>query len=122
MSRYSMARSFNLCTWVLTTSEHKLLEKSLRIIIYSIKIFVVSEESTEYVDFPIINLIDGDYDTTGLNAERVENIFAFRKWCVRRGVGEVDTRTRCFVRTYSQGSNYVAWKQADDPRCREPCG
>ena len=38
------------------------------------KSLVVAEESTEGVDFLIINLIDGDYDTTGLNADRVENI------------------------------------------------
>ena len=73
-------------------------------------ILVVAEESTECVDFFIINFIDGNYDTTGLHGGRVENIFAIRKWCVRRGVGEVDTRTRSFFRTYSQGSHYVAWK------------
>ena len=56
------------------------------------------------------HLNNGNYDTTGLNADRVENIFAFCKWCVRRGLGKVDTRTRYFVRTYSQGSHYVAWK------------
>ena len=50
------------------------------------KVLVVAEESTESVNFLIINLIDGDYDTTGLNADRVENIFACYKWCVRRGV------------------------------------
>ena len=94
----------------LTTSEHKLLQESLGVVLHSMKALVVAEESTEGVDFLIINLIDGDYDTTGLNADRVENILACYKWCVRRGVREVDTRTRCIVRTYSQGSNYVAWK------------
>ena len=103
---------------VLTIIEHKLLEKRLGVILHSMKILVVAEESTESVDFLIINFINENYDTTGLDADRVENIFAFRKWCVRRGVREVDTRTRSFVRTYSQGSNY----EADDPRCHEPCG
>ena len=94
----------------LTTSEHKLLQESLGVVLHSMKALVVAEESTEGVDFLTINLIDGDYDTTGLNADRVENIFAFCKWCVRRGVRGVDTRTRCIVRPYSQGTNYVAWK------------
>ena len=74
------------------------------------KTLVVAEEGTECVDFFIINFINGNYDTTGLSTDSVENIFAFRKWCVRRGVREVDTQTRCIVRTSSQGSNYVAWK------------
>ena len=78
------------------------------VVLHSMKTLVVAEESTEGVDFLIINLIDGDYDTPGLKADRVENTFAFCKWCVRRGVREVDTRTRYIVRTYSQGSNYVA--------------
>ena len=34
------------------------------------KVLVVAEEGTESVDFLIINLINGDYDTTGLNADR----------------------------------------------------
>ena len=94
----------------LTTSEHKLLKKSLGVVLHAMKSLVVDAESAEGVDFLIINLIDGDYDTTGLNADRVENILAFYKWCVRRGLREVYTRMRCIVRTYSQGSNYVAWK------------
>ena len=83
---------------------------SLDVVLHSMKILVFAEEGTESVDSLIINLIDGDYDTTGLSADRVENIFALCKWCVRRGMREVDTRTQCIVRTYSQGSNYVVWK------------
>ena len=84
------------------------------------KVLVVAEESTESVDFLIINLIDGDYDTTGFNADRVENILAFRKWCAKGCEG--GRHPDAVYRPYVQPRQQLRCLEADDPRCHEPGG